>query len=102
MLEPGIVLTIYIHVHVYFLIQITQAFQSAKQNCTWDIYSYAMSNEMEYFAEAVSSFFNVERLQSAAGGMNTYANVSFLFNLSELAEIFSEFSLTERNPKQKW
>uniref|UniRef100_K1RD91 Uncharacterized protein n=1 Tax=Magallana gigas TaxID=29159 RepID=K1RD91_MAGGI len=30
-----------------------------------------MSNEMEYFAEAVSSFFNVERLQSAAGGMNT-------------------------------
>ncbi|XP_078331723.1 uncharacterized protein LOC111117935 [Crassostrea virginica] len=51
--------------------QITQAFQSAKQNCTWDIYSYAMSNEMEYFAEAVSSFFNVERLQSAAGGMNT-------------------------------
>lgn len=34
-----------------------------------------MSNEMEYFAEAVSSFFNVERLQSAAGGMNTYVQL---------------------------
>lgn len=30
---------------------------------------------MEYFAEAVSSFFNVERLQSAAGGMNTYVQL---------------------------
>lgn len=54
--------------------QITSAFQSAMQNCTWDIYSYAMSNEMEYFAEAVSSFFNVERLRSAAGGMNICGN----------------------------
>lgn len=65
--------------YVVYLLQITSAFQSAMQNCTWDIYSYAMSNEMEYFAEAVSSFFNVERLRSAAGGMNMYVHLYTLF-----------------------
>ena len=88
------------HVHVYFLIQITQAFQSAKQNCTWDIYSYAMSNEMEYFAEAVSSFFNVERLQSAAGGMNTYAKVSFLSICRNLLKFSRNFLLQKEIPNR--
>ncbi|XP_064596450.1 uncharacterized protein LOC135463061 [Liolophura sinensis] len=50
--------------------QITAAYNHAKAHHIWTSSSYAMSNYLEYFAEASTTFFNGEHMHSGAGGMN--------------------------------
>ncbi|XP_005110109.2 uncharacterized protein LOC101857150 [Aplysia californica] len=63
-------------IHIYVLDadkkhRIINAYQSAKDNQTWLATSYAMSNALEYFAEASTVFFGVNRYSALnAGGMN--------------------------------
>jgi hypothetical protein len=47
------------------------AYQNARANQIWDINSYGMSNELEYFAEGAGVFFNSNRHWSSSGGMNS-------------------------------
>ncbi|XP_059149606.1 uncharacterized protein LOC131936572 [Physella acuta] len=50
---------------------ITQAYNAAKQAQTWNLNSYAMSDDREYFAEAATVFFGVNMYSSLnTGGMN--------------------------------
>jgi pyruvoyl-dependent arginine decarboxylase (PvlArgDC) len=50
--------------------KITQAYDNARKNNIWDLSSYAMSNEKEYFAVGTTVFFNVHKQESQSGGMN--------------------------------
>lgn len=51
-------------------LQIYAAYQNAVANRIWDLSSYAMSNELEYFAEGTGVFFNTNRHPNSSGGMN--------------------------------
>lgn len=51
--------------------RIRDAYQNALANQIWDPSSYAMSNELEYFAEGTGVFFNVNRHPNSSGGMNS-------------------------------
>ena len=50
--------------------QIRAAYNKAYSLQTWDITSYAMSNELEYFAEGAGVYFNVNFHPVSSGGMN--------------------------------
>jgi len=50
--------------------KIRQAWLNARSNSIWDPSSYAMSNELEYFAEGTGVFFNTNRHPNSSGGMN--------------------------------
>jgi len=51
--------------------KIYQAWYKAYMLGTWDRNSYAMSNHLEYFAEASGVFFNVNHLHGSSGGMSS-------------------------------
>ena len=51
-------------------LQIRDAYQNALANQIWDPTSYAMSNELEYFAEGTGVFFNTNNHPDSSGGMN--------------------------------
>ncbi len=51
-------------------LQIIDAFNAARAAGTWDVNSYAMTNYLEYFAEAAGVFFNVNHLYGSSGGMS--------------------------------
>ncbi|XP_059170407.1 uncharacterized protein LOC131951955 [Physella acuta] len=51
--------------------QITTAYNSARQAQRWDLHSYAMADEKEYFAVGASVFFGVNKNgRENSGGMN--------------------------------
>ncbi|CAH1774780.1 unnamed protein product [Owenia fusiformis] len=56
--------------------EISLAYQNALALGIWDTGSYAMSNELEYFAEASTVFFNTNIHGSSTGGMNSCGRLS--------------------------
>ena len=56
------------------LLQIYNAWLNARQNQIWNINSYAMSNHLEYWAEATGVYFNVNHHPSSSGGMNGFVH----------------------------
>lgn len=63
--------------------RIYAAFLNARANAIWDLSSYAMVNEMEYFAEGTAVFFNTNRHPSSSGGMNGCGRPAGQFCASE-------------------
>lgn len=55
---------------------IYNAWLNARRNEIWDINSYAMYDQYEYFAEATGVFFNVNHHYSSSGGMNSCGTVN--------------------------
>jgi hypothetical protein len=63
--------------------KIKNAFLNAKTKSIWDLKSYAMVNEYEYFAEAAGVFFNANRHPQSNGGMNSCGKPKGSFCSSE-------------------
>ena len=50
----------------FFVLQIKNAYNAAKSNHTWNLRAYAMSNNMEYFAQGACAWFNADHGDSMA------------------------------------
>ena len=53
-----------------FVFQIRQAYANARQRNLWQRGSYAMSNALEYWAEATGVFLHANRATYSNGGMS--------------------------------